>query len=72
MLGEAASLCLERLLALARSLAASMRFARPADDGIRWPNEARLAVAMLRAQVCALRTLFRGLQGICRRWESPS
>ena len=52
-LAEAAALCLERLLALARSLASSLRYGKPADDGIRWPTDARVAVAMLRCQVCA-------------------
>lgn len=32
-IAEVGSLCIERLLALARSLSAAFRFGRPADDG---------------------------------------
>lgn len=56
---EACALSLERLLALGRSLASSLRYSRPADDGIRWPGDARAVTAMLRQQVS-----FTSLHGI--------
>lgn len=34
---ELTSVCMERLLALARSLVAQARYGKPADDGIQWP-----------------------------------
>lgn len=50
-LAEVASLCLERLLALGRSLAASTRYGKPTDDGIQWPQDPHAVTAMLRGQV---------------------
>lgn len=52
-LAEVASLCLERLLALGRSLAASMRYGKPTDDGIKWPQDPHAVTALLRGQVQA-------------------
>ncbi|KAK9798114.1 hypothetical protein WJX73_000135 [Symbiochloris irregularis] len=49
-LAEVASLCLERLLALGRSLAASTRYGKPTDDGIQWPQDPTAVTAMLRGQ----------------------
>jgi hypothetical protein len=36
-LGEVASLCMERMVALARSVGAFARFRQESDDGIKWP-----------------------------------
>lgn len=55
-LSELASLCIERLLALGRSVSASFRHGG-ANDGIRWPESPEEKAAMLRFQVgqkCAL------------------
>ncbi len=50
-LSELASLCIERLLALGRSVSATFRHGRAADDGIWWPESAEEKAAMLRLQV---------------------
>lgn len=52
---ELCSLCLERLLALGRSLSSHYRYGRPANDGIAWPPGAEAAALLLRRQ--ALRML---------------
>lgn len=49
-LSELASLCIERLLALGRSVSASFRHGG-ANDGIRWPEPPEEKAAMLRFQV---------------------
>lgn len=52
---ELCSLCLERLLALARSCSSQYRYGRPASDGITWPAEPAATGQLLRGQ--ALRML---------------
>ena len=52
---ELCSLCLERLLALGRSLSSFYRYGRPADDGIVWPPASEACGLLLRGQ--ALRQL---------------
>lgn len=47
---ELASVCIERLLALARSLVAQARYGKPADDGIRWPVGGTAKAVALRQQ----------------------
>lgn len=54
-LAELCSLCLERLLALGRSLSAFYRYGKPADDRITWPPSCEACGLLLRAQ--ALRML---------------
>lgn len=54
-LAELCSLCLERLLALSRSLSAFYRYGKPADDHITWPASCEATGLLLRAQ--ALRML---------------
>jgi hypothetical protein len=49
-LSELASLCIERLLALGRSVSASFRHGG-ANDGIRWPEAPEEKATMLRFQV---------------------
>lgn len=52
---ELCALCLERLLALGRSLSAFYRYGKPADDHITWPTSCKAVGLLLRAQ--ALRML---------------
>ena len=52
---ELCSLCLERLLALGRSISSFYRYSRPADDGIAWPAASEACGRLLRGQ--ALRQL---------------
>jgi phosphoglycolate phosphatase-like HAD superfamily hydrolase len=49
-LGEVCSLCVERLLALGRSVASHFRFGRPSSDGIAWPSEPRSVAMLLRRE----------------------
>ncbi|KAK9819865.1 hypothetical protein WJX72_003448 [[Myrmecia] bisecta] len=49
-LGELAALCVERMLALARSVSAQFRFSRPTDDDIQWPPGCKDKAALLCAQ----------------------
>eukprot|EP00884_Botryococcus_braunii_P008010 jgi/Botrbrau1/1720/Bobra.116_2s0062.1 len=49
-LSELASLCIERLLALGRSVSASFRHGGAADDGICWPDSPEQKASMLRYQ----------------------
>lgn len=49
-LSEVCSLCLERLVALGRSIQATFRYGRPADDGIAWPGDGSAVAAALRGQ----------------------
>ena len=52
-LARLATLCVERLLALGRSLLAHARSACPAEDGIDWPlNNSATSASMLRTEVC--------------------
>jgi hypothetical protein len=51
---ELAALCLERLLALGRSMAAQFHTGRPSDDGIAWPLPAAAKAALLQQQVMTL------------------
>ncbi|EIE23538.1 hypothetical protein COCSUDRAFT_63069 [Coccomyxa subellipsoidea C-169] len=50
-LARLATLCIERLLALGRSLLAHARSRRPAEDCIDWPLESATSAGMLRAEV---------------------
>ena len=52
-LAELAALCLERLLALGRSVAAAARYGRPTDDGIAWPHALDAKAMLLRTEVSA-------------------
>lgn len=57
-LAELCSLCLERQLALARSLSAFYRYGKPADDHISWPASCEASGLLLRAQaLCMLEEL---------------
>ncbi len=49
-MAEVASLCIERLQALARSVSAQFRFGRPANDGIAWPAAPEAKGLLLRGQ----------------------
>lgn len=49
-IAELASVCMERLLALARSLVAHARYGKPADDGIQWPLGGEAKAVALRQQ----------------------
>lgn len=53
-LAELAALCLERLLALGRSMAAHFHTGRPSDDGIAWPQPAAAKAALLQQQATPL------------------
>lgn len=51
LLAELCGLCVERLLAVGKSLAAHARTQRPADDGICWPPAPLHRALLLRQQV---------------------
>jgi hypothetical protein len=62
-LAELCSLCLERLMALGRSLSAYHRYGRKANDGITWPAAPAAAGALLRRQAARMLDELAGLGG---------
>lgn len=64
-LAEVTSACLERLLALAKSVRHSAREGRPSDDRIVWPATAELVAASLRRELILLLQEVRRVSAAC-------
>ena len=64
-LAEVTSACLERLLALAKSVRHSAREGRPSDDRIVWPVTAELVAASLRRELILLLQEVRRVSAAC-------
>lgn len=59
------SACLERMLALAKSVLHSAREARPSDDRVAWPATAELVAASLHRELLLLLQEVRRVSAAC-------